>query len=367
MSNKLNLQPRLTSYGTHEFDGHVTTSLVYVCEDDKNLITDSDFETGNGNWNTPSLFESGVVSVVDDMTARNGHRSLKIESHNPLNEKIWSSFSVDIEPDTTYYFAAIVKGEQWSENNKCDLTLGFGNPETGKFFAQNGTLTEDSQKGLGFDGNWHIVRNAFYSGSLDKVLITFCSSSCIAYVDKLYLFKESDKIKFHFSKADAKGGKVVNLYPESITCTENENMLKNGSFDQADLSFWKTGLGLGLTVTIEDTEENHGKAMYYKENTFGSGYPKQTYYIKWIDVEPNTNYTFSGEYKTLKNGKGWFGILNGNRYVPEPIQKFFFNGLEDNWSKAAVTFNTGEFDRIGFAVCDCGGEAFIDNLYLFKA
>ena len=93
---------------------------------------------------------------------------------------------------------------------------------------------------------------------------------------------------------------------------------------------------------------------------------QQCYYIKWIDVEKYTNYTFSAEYLTLKQGKGWFGILNGNRYIPEPVQKFFFAGLENAWSKAAVTFNTGEFDRIGFTVCDCGGEGFIDNLYLFK-
>lgn len=354
-------------YGTHTFDGHITMSVVYVCEDDKNLITDSDFETGNGNWNKDSLFENGAVTVIEDETARNGHRSLKFEMHNPLGEKVWSSFEVEVEPYTTYYFAAIVKGEQWSENNKCDFTLGFGDPRTGKFIKGAGAMTEDSQKGFGCDGNWHIVRNAFVSGSDNKVLITLCGSSCVVYIDKLYLFKESDRIDFKFSKRDAKGGNIVNLYPEKRICSKEENMLVNGTFDESDLSFWETGLSFGMTVTIEDTKSNYGKAMHYLENTYGSGYPKQTYYIKWIDVEKNTDYTFSGECLTLKNGKGWFGILDGNRYVPNPIQKYFFKGLANTWCKVGVTFNTGEYDRIGFAVCDCGGEAFIDNLHFFKA
>lgn len=360
------IPPRLTSYGTHTFDGHVTMSVVYVCEDDKNLITDSDFENGTGNWNTPSLFENGMVSIIEDSTARNGHHSLKFEAHNPFEQKLWSSFTVDVEPDTTYYFAAVVKGEQWSEDNKCDFTLGIGPAETGKFIQQSGRFTEDSQNGFAFDGNWHIVRSAFYSGTAEKISIVFCGSSFVAYVDKLYLFKEEDKVDFKFSKRDTCGGKLVNLNPQKTSCDEKDNIFKNGSFDAEDITFWKEGLGLGHTVTIENFGEDHGKAMYYHENTYGSGYPKQTYYIKWIPVEKNTNYTFSGEYYTLKNGKGWFGILNGNRYVPEPIKKYLFNSLENVWCKVGVTFNTGEYDRIGFAVCDCGGEAFIDNLYLFK-
>lgn len=36
------------------------------------------------------------------------------------------------------------------------------------------------------------------------------------------------------------------------------------------------------------------------------------------------------------------------------------------WHPAAVTFNTGGYTKIGFVVCDDGGEAYINDLRLFK-
>ena len=60
-----------------------------------------------------------------------------------------------------------------------------------------------------------------------------------------------------------------------------------------------------------------------------------------------------------------------NRLFPTIIQKFGFGEesyLESlAWQTAAVSFNSGERNRIGFVICDAGGEAYIDELRLFKS
>ena len=79
-------------------------------------------------------------------------------------------------------------------------------------------------------------------------------------------------------------------------------------------------------------------------------------------------------------GEGFMGLINGfrmesevteNRVFPTVIQKFGFgqeNYLENlAWQTAAVSFNSGERNRIGFVICDGGGEVYIDELRLFKS
>jgi len=370
MNNKDNnyVAPNLVRYLWHTHDKHNTLSVIYICDDSKNLITDSDFENCNGNWKQNSLFKSGIASVIEDKSALSGSHTLKLEADNPFEQKVWAISYFDVEPFTTYYFTAVVKGEQWSDTNKCDLTFGIVDPATNKFIkGPKGAWTQESQCGFAFDGDWHIVRNGFYSGSLDKIGIGFCGSSFLAYVDKLYLFKESDKVNYtFFDGRDAIGGKLVDLMPQVSVCSKEDNFFKNSDFEEKDYSFWESGISYGMTVTLGNHDEAHGKSLHYTENTYGTNIPKQTYYIKWIDVERNTNYTFSAEYCTVKSGDGWFGLLSGNKYLPKPITKYLFNTYGDDWCRVGVTFNSGEYDRVGFAVCDCGGEGYIDNLYLFK-
>lgn len=369
MSNEIKAPRLLGNYGGHTFDGHLTLAIMKTCEEDKNLITDSNFQNGNGNWNQPEFFEGGIASLIEDKTAKTGDRCIKLQANNPFGQRVWAVLWFDVEPDTTYYLGAVVRGDKWNDTNKCDMTLGFVNPETGKFLHNNtgGSLTDESQKGFAFDGNWHIVKNAFYSGNLNKIGIGFCGSSFSAYVDSLTLYKMEDAIDYKFPKRDAEGGKLVNLNPPVATCDDAQNLFENHDLEGGDYSFWESGVSFGMTATLGCHDDAHGTSLHYTENTYGTDTPKQTYYIKWLDVEKNTNYTFAAEYCTAKEGKGWFGVMTGNAYLPTPIQKYFFNTFEDAWCPVAVTFNTGDYDRIGFVVCDCGGEGYIDNLYFFKA
>ena len=44
MSNEIKAPRLLGNYGGHTFDGHLTLAIMKTCEEDKNLITDSNFQ-----------------------------------------------------------------------------------------------------------------------------------------------------------------------------------------------------------------------------------------------------------------------------------------------------------------------------------
>ena len=56
IENNVYEAPRVIGYGFHRHDKHNTTSVVYVCDDDKNIITDSGFEI---TYLTDDLHASG--------------------------------------------------------------------------------------------------------------------------------------------------------------------------------------------------------------------------------------------------------------------------------------------------------------------
>ena len=108
-----------------------------------------------------------------------------------------------------------------------------------------------------------------------------------------------------------------------------------------------------------------GKALKYKynANTYG------TYYIQWVDVKPNTDYSFAFDVKILEGGMGKLMVLQDKMSRPEPILGFEFakDIYGGDWGSYYIKFNSGVYTRVGIAVCNLGGEALMDNLRLFKS
>lgn len=178
---------------------------------------------------------------------------------------------------------------------------------------------------------------------------------------------------FIIEKIDASGETVSSVtfdFEERnviSTCAESDNILSNFNLAELNNDYWETGPGYGFNTTVSDTGTAYGKALHFVTNDMYTGYPLQTSYIKWITVEPGTEYTFSADYLIKKSGNGFFGIINGSYYYPRILTKIPFNGDEtEQWKRKAFTFNSGDYERIGFLVTDKGGEAFIDNIRLFK-
>ena len=367
---------RVTNF---EYNAPVDYPVSYICADEDNLITGGSLEN-NGNWNQGNLFGAGVVSVVsatEDSKAHSGSKMLKYSAAGLEREKTWSAMFFDVEPNTEYYFTAFVRGEKWSDTNKCDMYLGIVNPETGKFvpqgFKANKRYDENRQYSVAYDNEWHMIRGVVNSGSATQLGIGFSGGNAVAYIDDMYFFKSEDKVEYKMPKLSIKDASASQSTPEKIGCEDSDNLFDN--YDISDVSgdtFWTSGKGFFPTVKLAETGSTKGNAIYYSENTYGTGYPKGTYYIKWIDVDANTDYTFSADYCILKNGDGWFGLINSNEFFPSRIKTFTFEEIdgkadEDHlWHPAAVTFNTGGYTKIGFVVCDDGGEAYINNLRLFK-
>ena len=358
-----------------EYNAPVDYPISYMCADEDNLISDSSFENG-GNWNQSSLFGAGVVSVVsatDSSTAHSGNKMLKYSAVGLERDETRSNMFFDVEPDTEYYFTVFVRGEKWSDTNKCDMYLGIVNPETGKFVPQgfginNKRHDENRQYSVTYDNEWHIVRGVVNSGSATRLGIGFCGGNAVAYIDDMYFFKSENKVLYKSAKLNIASAQVITDAPKKTECAAAANLFKN--YDISDVSgdtFWTSGKGFFPTIKLADTGTTMGNAIYYCENTYGTGYPKGTYYIKWIDVKVNTDYTFAADYRVIKAGDGWFGLINGSEFLPSRIKGFTFAAVtEGSRETAAVTFNTGGYTKIGFVVCDDGGEAYINNLRLFE-
>ena len=74
------------------------------------------------------------------------------------------------------------------------------------------------------------------------------------------------------------------------------NLIDNFDFSDSDMSFWENTSGSLLGDNLNIVNTGHivqGKAMHYENNRL---YPRGIYYIKWVDVKPNTEYTFSARY-----------------------------------------------------------------------
>jgi hypothetical protein len=92
-----------------------------------------------------------------------------------------------------------------------------------------------------------------------------------------------------------------------------------------------------------------------------------THMIKWIDVKPHTDYTFSVDIRVVKDG-GRLVLIDGKKRDCQLFMMVDFDQLTygEEWFTTTVHFDTAEFDRIGIAVVDGGGVALLDNMRFFE-
>jgi hypothetical protein len=155
----------------------------------------------------------------------------------------------------------------------------------------------------------------------------------------------------------------VNLGADPLVCKDAACLTQNHTFSSGS-KFWQDGAGWQngfLTVTADD--KDHGQVLKY---TAGDGYG--VFYTKWIDVKPNTAYSLFFDIKILKSGAGKLVVMDDYMDTPRTIIGFEFDQdiYGDEWGSYYVQFNTGNFSRVGIAVCNEGGEALMDNIRLFK-
>ena len=158
---------------------------------------------------------------------------------------------------------------------------------------------------------------------------------------------------------------IVDMDAEALVCKDSACLTTNSGFADGT-RYWSTGHGWRngyLSVTSDD--KAHGKVLHYTGTNDGYG----TYYTMWVDVKPNTDYSFAFDVKILKNGSGKLAILDDAMSSPRVLLGFEFDKdiYGSDWGSYYIKFNTGVYTRIGISVCNLGGEALMDNLRLFKS
>ncbi len=294
---------------------------------------------------------------------------------------------VDLKPNTNYWLTLFVKASEVTSVENGYITFGMTVPKTGNFIVMADPSSEGARPyktnqqlvPMAYDGQWHVLTVPFNTKELTELNFTIDGLNCEVWFDNIYIFEEA-YAKHFVSPTTTKGEAVVtDSDPKLQGCEEDKNLFENYDLNDGN-AFWgdnshKFGV-FGNALNVADSGSRvYGNALHYVSDR-----PNSTYYIKWIDVEPNTEYTFSAKYAIAKPGDGFMGLINGyciesevteNRLFPTMIQQFGFgeeNYLESlAWQTAAVTFNSGERNRIGFVICDAGGEAYIDELRLFKS
>ena len=334
--------------------------MRYICSEKNNLINDFGFEIGNGQWNTETFINSNLYVTEKNTEIHSGQKGLKLSCRN-LSKNINMNFNVSVEKNKNYIFSVWLKGEYYSKSNTNDAHITLTS-KSGKILA--------SVAPASWDNEWHLLSVMFNTRGINSVDLNVAAANSTMYIDDIYLFDESNKIESK-GAALSKRASLTAYSPENNGCADTDNLIENYdlSLTVEQNDFWQTGTVYGRRVNIKNTGYGyHGKALHYKE-TDDLFYGKKTYYFKWIDVKPDTSYTFSADLLIMhSNQNGCFKLVDGNSYLPTDIA--VFNYSEENfksdytWQNVSCVFETNDCKRVGIAIFDGGGEAYIDNLRL---
>ena len=325
-----------------------------------NLLKEGSFESSLGGFSA-----SSVLKAVSDSTAPEGSKSLYFDT-SKTDTADWHIFWVDVEKNTDYVFSTWVKGAYLSDNNQGYATIGVVDDATSRFIPYTSKLPFYTQSQQivppGWDNAWHLRSVSFNSGNRTKVGIALYGCSSQMWVDGMALYKNGQGLKYQ--SANMAQVITTRFDAEYTYCTDKNNLFQNATMDKSS-TYWQSGEGWkGGFLSMADNKYEYGKSMKYT----ASANPVGQHYLKWVDVEPNTWYTFSVDMKVLKSGLGRLILLDGKMRNPAEIISVQFDqdGFGEDWFTINFRLNTGVHTRIAFGVVDLGGSALMDNLRLFK-
>jgi len=349
-------QPYMTSYGV---------AMNRPASASKNLLKGADFESGTFG------FKHSAITAVSDSTAPQGKKSLyfKTGKTTVVKETVW----VDVTPNTNYVFSTWIKGAYISKDNPLyNATVGIVN-EQGTFLSMEEWVFLNGERQIvptAWDNAWHLRAIQFNSADATRVGICLSGSGSRLWLDDMALFKVGDGKKY--VSANMIGNVGLNFDDvTATTCADKNNLISDGSFETKDKDgFWADSHGWRNGVlSFAENEYEYGTSLKYT----ASGRDAATATIKWVDVAPDTEYTFSLNLRILKSGNGRLILLDDKLREKEQFLLISFNrsdydpaNAQYGWYTLSCSFNTDVYTRIGIAVVDDGGEVLMDNMRLFK-
>jgi len=327
---------------------------------DENLLNNGSFESAGGQWSSGSF--RNAAQVVSDPTAPDGNKVLYFDATGVGAGK-WYTFSVPVQPYTDYIFSTWVKGHFLSATNAGNASIGVVAPDTGKFMycsGQNASWDTNQIYPPAWDGDWHLRSVAFNSRDMTQVTIALYGVNSHLYVDDMALFQNGDGHKYVGKNLVSSVG--ISHDVRYSACLPGDSLTGDVTMDGED--YWQTGYGWrNGFLRVEKSRLNYGYSLKYtgSEDSYG------LYYIKWLDVKPDTRYVFSFDMKVLEEGAGKFVLMDD--CITLPVEAVAFEMDQDNygtdWKRYSLEINPRNFSRLGIGFCDLGGSCLLDNIRLF--
>ena len=331
------------------------------CDDANNLI-------GNPACDDSSYWAdlSGLLSV-SSAEAYEGSTSIKF-SGNGTYRKTVSGLKAN-----TYYYLSLY-GKAYTNDVVTDINFGMMSPGGYPFENPMGwelgewTREVSSKQEITIfcpDGTWYNRTYRFYTGEYTELDFFITGTKGKMYLDSIRLFEEANA-KSANPAAQVENITVTSINETNFACNSEKNLIPNGDFENGS-EYWENFNGFGKFVEVVTSSGN--KMLHYKYSK--AGY----YYMAKVDIEAQTEYTFS--YWTLNlNGDGAkFGLVgimplkNNEDMSPFEYVSNVRNVSDDygEWKLVSVRFTPDTDTTVAFAIFDGGGEAIFDNVRLFKS
>ena len=353
---------RLLSFGT---------SMNRPDDDSVNLIKNGSFESTTGaQWNTSTFLK--YAKVVSDKTAPEGSKSLYFDTSSQ-KEGNYYKFTVKVKPGTKYTFSTWIKGDYLGVDNEGHASVGVWDPVLNGFMVYlefyrdtaRGSRLDQQIYPTAWDDEWHL-RAVQFETKADETEITIAlyGKGSQMWLDGMALFEVSDGTSYMGTNRSSYLSYNY-FYDDVSTCDPAKSLTQNVRLDDSKNTFWQTGDGWrNGFLNIVDNKTGFGKSIKYTPSDAVGNY-----YIKWVNIEPNTEYIFSGNVKILKGGAGKIALIEDRWLEPQEgsFVEFDQDTFGEDWFRFTIAFKNTGFTKVGIAVCDAGGEALIDNIRLFKA
>lgn len=329
----------------------------------RNLISDGDFESlpeDGVSWNTATFLKEGVLERTNsEKAAYEGEYGLHFHVQNSPKVQeciLW----LDLVPNTDYVFSTRIRGEYLSDTNKGDLTFGLIDQLTGKYLSDENTSI--SLRTVCYDDVWHPIGYEFNSGNQNKIGIRIAGQSASVYFDNMVLCLASDAEKVVWGDNSSTLA-MVNSIEDKNGCLPDDNLIDCFDLDDPDTSFWTSGLGYGNFLSIQaSTTDQAGNVLLVNSDT-----PSWTKYIKWIEVQPNTQYTLSVMVRSDREGESSFGIFDSAYSGYHTLVDIEQGESDGYWKNISFSFLSGKNNKIGLYFCDGGGQVAYNDLRLFES
>jgi len=364
---------------------------VVVPQKGANLIKNEDFNsTSTHKVNNATYFKGNAGSIVEGKEASYfGDKALMIEV---TENKEVVSIPLKLEKNKTYYIGLYSKVSKFEAEKGTFFSYGISDPDSGNFIRPEDinsdeakVYTDSIQLMAQYDNSWHYNLFEIRTNGQERLDFTIIGKQVTAYIDKLYVFdpEKSEEFLGTLEKLSnvtitAEKANKLGIKNSGINLFENFDLSEKDTYwsDKKILNNWVFGDTLNIKDSMHSVQKNTLLYDNYRK------YPRNIYYIKWVDVKPDTEYTFSAKYTITKTGGGYFGIVSGynsgdsissvseNVIHPTLVKKYNFSedsyDVDQNWQNVGFSFNTGDRNRVGFFVQDGGGTAYIDDLRLFE-